>query len=69
MSIIALLLLFASSIVTMVQDVKSVNAFIAAGKADSNIRVAEGNSTDVDCISTDTDYIEYVPLYPHIARR
>lgn len=46
----------------MVQDVKSVNAFIAAGKADSNIRVAEGNSTDVDCISTDTDYIEYVPF-------
>ncbi|KAI0632974.1 hypothetical protein C8Q77DRAFT_1073908 [Trametes polyzona] len=58
LSIIALLLLFASSIVTMVQDVKSVNAFIAAGKADTNIRATEGNSTDVDCINADTDYVD-----------
>ncbi|KAH9852924.1 hypothetical protein C2E23DRAFT_755954 [Lenzites betulinus] len=57
LSIIALLLLFASSIVTMVQDVKSVNAFIAAGKANTNIR-AEVNSTDIDCTSADTDYID-----------
>ncbi|KAI0830239.1 hypothetical protein BC628DRAFT_1357030 [Trametes gibbosa] len=58
LSIVALLLLFASSVVTMVQDVKSVNAFITAGKANSNIRAAEVNSTDVDCISADTDYID-----------
>ncbi|KAI0354294.1 hypothetical protein OH77DRAFT_1426377 [Trametes cingulata] len=60
LSIIALLLLFASSIVTMVQDIKSVNAFIAAGKADTNIRATEtsSNSTDVDCINADTDYVD-----------
>ncbi|KAI0651177.1 hypothetical protein C8Q79DRAFT_1107440 [Trametes meyenii] len=58
LSIIALLLLFASSIVTMVQDVKSVNAFIAAGKVDSNIRATTGNGTEVDCINVDTDYVD-----------
>lgn len=46
----------------MVQDVKSVNAFIASGKVDSNIRATEGNSTDIDCINADSDYVEYVPL-------
>ncbi|CDO68775.1 hypothetical protein BN946_scf184989.g41 [Trametes cinnabarina] len=60
LSIIALLLLFASSIVTMVQDIKSVNAFIAAGKASPDIRAAESNSTstDVDCLNADTDYVD-----------
>ncbi|KAI0327356.1 hypothetical protein GY45DRAFT_1347811 [Cubamyces sp. BRFM 1775] len=60
LSIIALLLLFASSIVTMVQDIRSVNAFIAAGKANPDIRTAEANSTstDIDCISGDTDYVD-----------
>ena len=62
LSIIALLLLFASSIVTMVQDIRSVNAFIAAGKASPDIRTADANSTstDIDCINGDTDYVEYV---------
>ncbi|KAI0771642.1 hypothetical protein BD413DRAFT_59307 [Trametes elegans] len=59
LSIVALLLLLASSIVTMVQDVKSVNAFIAAGKADGNIRATTSvNSTDADCINPDSDYVD-----------
>ncbi|KAA1478191.1 hypothetical protein DENSPDRAFT_845382 [Dentipellis sp. KUC8613] len=47
LSIIAMILMFASSIVTMVHDVEAVNRFIAAGKSN-------GNSTDdmLDC-----DYI------------
>ncbi|RPD63313.1 hypothetical protein L226DRAFT_533176 [Lentinus tigrinus ALCF2SS1-7] len=57
LSIVALLLLFASSIVTMVHDVQSVNAFIAAGKADPNIRAVDTNATDPDCITADTDYV------------
>ena len=63
LSIISLLLLFASSIVTMVHDVQAVNAFISAGKADPNIRFASNtttNSTDFDCVNGDTDYVEYV---------
>lgn len=51
LSIIALLLLFASSIVTMVHDIQAVNAFIAAGKQGPD----SGNSTN--CTSVDTDYI------------
>ncbi|KDQ55912.1 hypothetical protein JAAARDRAFT_132925 [Jaapia argillacea MUCL 33604] len=49
LSIIALLLVFASSIFTMVHDVEAVNDFIAAGKA--------GNATLVALMS-DCDYIE-----------
>ena len=71
LSIIALLLLFASSIVTMVHDVQSVNAFIAAGKADTNIRAVDTNATDPDCITADTDYVEYVhgATIPRLDRR
>lgn len=71
LSIIALLLLFASSIVTMVHDVEAVNAFIAAGKADPSIRVVDTNSTSIDCLDADTDYIEYVHgrTLPHLNRR
>ncbi|PIL25999.1 hypothetical protein GSI_11753 [Ganoderma sinense ZZ0214-1] len=60
LSIISLLLLFASSIVTMVHDVQAVNAFISAGKADPNIRIASNttNSTGLDCINGDTDYVQ-----------
>jgi len=50
LSIVTLLLLFSSSIVTMVEDVKAVNAFIAAGKA--------SNGTDIDCSVFDCDYVE-----------
>ena len=62
LSIITLLLLFASSIVTMVHDIQAVNAFVAAGKANPSIRLAETNSTDsgVDCFYQDTDYVECV---------
>lgn len=56
LSIISLLLLIASSIVAMVDDVKAVNSFIAAGKTDSS----SGNSTAIDCSVVDCDYIEYV---------
>jgi len=51
LSIISILLLFASSIVTMVQDIRAVNAFIVAGKTE----VSSSNSTD--CGDGDTDYI------------
>ncbi|KZT68080.1 hypothetical protein DAEQUDRAFT_728354 [Daedalea quercina L-15889] len=55
LSIIALLLLFASSIVTLVQDIKAVNAFIAEG-SHQDILVSSGNSTEtVDC--SDMDYV------------
>ncbi|KAI0052488.1 hypothetical protein FA95DRAFT_1580069 [Auriscalpium vulgare] len=46
LSIIAMLLVFSSSIVTMVHDVEAVNKFVAAGKS---------NSTDSDLL--DCDYI------------
>ncbi|KII90114.1 hypothetical protein PLICRDRAFT_40314 [Plicaturopsis crispa FD-325 SS-3] len=49
LSIIALLLVFASSIVTMVHDVEAVNRFVAAGKVD--------NSTDTNAM-IDCDYID-----------
>ncbi|EKM52678.1 uncharacterized protein PHACADRAFT_261267 [Phanerochaete carnosa HHB-10118-sp] len=52
-SIISLLLLFASTIVTMVYDVRAVNAFIAAGKTETS-----SNSTGIDCSVDDCDYIE-----------
>ncbi|KAI0092305.1 hypothetical protein BDY19DRAFT_592991 [Irpex rosettiformis] len=48
-SIVSLLLLFSSSVVTMADDIKAVNRFIAAGKLDAS----SSNSTQVD-----TDYIE-----------
>ncbi|OCH90869.1 hypothetical protein OBBRIDRAFT_887394 [Obba rivulosa] len=51
LSIIALLLLFASSIVTMVEDIRAVNVFVAAGKTEPS----SGNATD--CGDGDTDYI------------
>ncbi|PCH43105.1 hypothetical protein WOLCODRAFT_138198 [Wolfiporia cocos MD-104 SS10] len=51
LSIIALLLLFASSIVTLVQDIKAVNVFIADGKTDE---VTTGNSTTA---CTELDYV------------
>lgn len=61
LSIIGLVLLFASSIVTLVQDVKAVNAFIAEG-SHHEILVSSGNSTEtVDC--SDMDYVPYVALF------
>lgn len=56
-SIISLLLLFASTIVTMVSDIRAVNHFIDSGK------------DDVDCSVIDCDYIECVAPSPHPCRR
>ncbi|KAF9812297.1 hypothetical protein IEO21_06271 [Rhodonia placenta] len=56
LSIIALLLLFASSIVTLVQDIKAVNAFIAAGKTDYVASGTNNSTTTIDCTE-----MEYVP--------
>jgi hypothetical protein len=54
LSIIALLLVFSSSIFVMVTDIQAVNYFQAAGHA--------GNSTMNDL--QDCDYIEYAPHFP-----
>jgi hypothetical protein len=56
LSIIALLLLFASSILTLANDVRGVNRFAAADKSGAN------NSTSDDAL-VDCDYIEYVLSY------
>jgi len=58
LSIIALVLVFASSIVVMVHDIQAVNHFVAEGKVADN-----STSTDhmVDC-----DYIEFVYNLPLI---
>ncbi|KAI0791002.1 hypothetical protein C8Q75DRAFT_758892 [Abortiporus biennis] len=52
LSIVTLVLLFASSIVTMVEDVKAVNAFIKLEQASGS------NSTVLDCSVYDCDYVE-----------
>jgi len=54
LSIIALLLVFASNIVTLVHDIQAVNRFLAAGKANTDPTGA--NSTLIDM--SDCDYIE-----------
>ncbi|KAI0688019.1 hypothetical protein BC835DRAFT_341400 [Cytidiella melzeri] len=48
-SIIALILLFTSNVVTMADDIKAVNRFIAEGKSDDSA---------TNSIQVDTDYIE-----------
>lgn len=50
LSLIGLILVFASSIVTLVHDVKAVNAFVKAGQA------ASENTTS----TTNYEYIAYV---------
>lgn len=64
LSIIALLLLFASSIVTLVQDIKAVNAFIAAGKTDYVASGTNNSTTTIDC--TEMEYVPYVH-YAHLS--
>jgi hypothetical protein len=51
LSIIACLLVFSSSIVTMVDDVEAVNNFIAAGRS---------NSTSAATVQINCDYVAYV---------
>lgn len=57
LSIVSLILLFSSSIVTIVDDVKAVNAFMSAGRSGTS---SSDNSTAIDCSVYDCDYIEYV---------
>jgi len=52
LSIVTLLLLFASSIVTLVHDIEGVNRFVAAGKVQTD------NSTATDDALVDCDYID-----------
>jgi hypothetical protein len=54
LSIVALILVFASSILVMVNDVTAVNSFMSAAQA-------SGNSTE--SFLENCDYIELVPLF------
>ena len=65
LSIVALLLLFASSIVTLVHDIQAVNAFVAAG-SDSYTSSA-ANSTE--CNDPNFEYVPYVCLCIHAVPR
>jgi len=58
LSIIALLLLFASSILTLANDVRGVNRFAAADKSGADNSTSDDHDALVDC-----DYIEYVLSY------
>ena len=58
LSIVSLLLLFASSILSMVEDIKAVNAFIAAGKTFPD---ADNSTAPID-----EDYIEYASFQIYI---
>ncbi|KAJ3486527.1 hypothetical protein NLI96_g4182 [Meripilus lineatus] len=51
LSIVTLILLFSSSIVTMVSDIKAVNVFMKAGGSNST-------TSGIDCSEFDCDYIE-----------
>ncbi len=57
LSIIACLLVFSSSLVTMVHDVEAVNTLLAAEKSNSTV----ANSL-LDC-----DYVMYAPLFVRLA--
>lgn len=57
LSIVALLLVFASSIVTMVHDIQAVNHFIAAGKISSAVVLTYSNSTSDYNDMLNSDYI------------
>ena len=57
LSVVSLLLVFASNISTLVKDVKAVNAFMEAGKA-----IATGTASNATKLEElmDFDYITYV---------
>lgn len=55
LSIIALILVFASNIVTLVHDVQAVNRFVAAGKQVQTNSADASNTTLTDML--DFDYI------------
>lgn len=58
LSIVALLLVFASNISTLVKDIKAVNAFMEAGKAAATGAASNATLEELQ----DFDYITYVPL-------
>ena len=60
LSIIALLLVFASNIETLVHDIEAVNRWTAAGKAADDSDSSSMNSTMTDYLNG--DYIECVGL-------
>ncbi|KAF5329653.1 hypothetical protein D9619_008922 [Psilocybe cf. subviscida] len=55
LSVLALLLVFSSNVVTLANDIKAVNAFMAAGKAASAAGSAASNST-----ITSMDNMDYI---------
>lgn len=58
LSVLALLLVFSSNVVTLANDIKAVNAFMAAGKAAGAAGSAASNSTITSM--DNMDYIAYV---------
>jgi len=64
LSIVALLLVFASSIVTMVHDVEAVNHFIAAGKVSTSVLTSSNSTSDDDFLNYDYIYGSTVPNQP-----
>lgn len=67
LSIIALLLVFASNIVTLVHDVQAVNRFVAAGKlvdedpTSSNSTITDSfETTYIACVSVSRVYFVYI---------
>jgi len=59
LSMVALILVFASSILVMVQDIKAYNNFISAKQATSSVDPTSGNVTSTfDTSMLDCDYIE-----------
>ncbi|KAF8064056.1 hypothetical protein FPV67DRAFT_1782420 [Lyophyllum atratum] len=56
LSIIALTLVFASNIVTLVSDIKAVNRFVTAGRLESN-SITDATTTNSTLHMVDMDYI------------
>ncbi|KAG5727868.1 hypothetical protein E4T56_gene14090 [Termitomyces sp. T112] len=57
LSIIALTLVFASNVVTLVQDIEAVNRFVAADKSGTNFTVTSSDGTNSTIYMSDMDYI------------
>lgn len=60
LSIIALILVFASNIVTLVHDIEAVNRFVAADTSGSNSTVTASSGPNSTADMIDMDYIMYV---------
>ncbi|KAG6820321.1 hypothetical protein H0H93_002170 [Arthromyces matolae] len=57
LSVIALVLVFASNIVTLVNDIEAVNHFVVAGKSGSNSTIVSSDGTNSTLSMMDMDYI------------